>query len=395
PVPQAGELRERRHRRAVLLRRASTPGRVHRREPLRGVAGERFMRPPRLIVVDGRVRRTPPEGKRFHYDHALAPRQASSGPTWCSRRQGRSGCRFRPKRALTEASDPSPHDRRVTEPRPPRRKRLLGLDESDGCSPEPSPLDRSGRPGNAYRMRATDDGDGRLRVAVVGAMGFGAFHLRALQDLTAAAVLTAVVDPRPAAGEVLEMLGRAPQYASLTDLLAEQRPDIVVIASPIPTHAPLAEEAMRAGCHLLLEKPPTASLAEYESLIAVAQETGRVVQVGFQADGSSAYDAISAAVAAGEIGEVRGVGAVGTWVRATSYFARAPWAGRRRLDSVDVVDGVVTNPLAHAVQAALRLAGARRAEDVAAVEAELFRANDIEADDTSSIRVITATGLPV
>jgi len=244
-------------------------------------------------------------------------------------------------------------------------------------------------------MRATDDGDGRLRVAVVGAMGFGAFHLRALQDLTAAAVLTAVVDPRPAAGEVLEMLGRAPQYASLTDLLAEQRPDIVVIASPIPTHAPLAEEAMRAGCHLLLEKPPTASLAEYESLIAVAQETGRVVQVGFQADGSSAYDAISAAVAAGEIGEVRGVGAVGTWVRATSYFARAPWAGRRRLDSVDVVDGVVTNPLAHAVQAALRLAGARRAEDVAAVEAELFRANDIEADDTSSIRVITATGLPV
>lgn len=233
-----------------------------------------------------------------------------------------------------------------------------------------------------------------LRVAVVGAMGYGVNHLRALRGLAAEgrAVLVAVVDRRPLEGEAAELAGDAAYHQDLADVLAVDPPDIVTIATPIPSHAPLATAAMRAGCHVLLEKPPTASLAAYEALLAVARETRRACQVGFQANGSSAYAVIDEVVADEEIGEVTGIGVVGTWVRPTSYFERAPWAGRRRLDGVDVVDGVVTNPLAHAVAAALRIDGSTRAEDVAVVEAELFRANDIEADDTSSVRIITTGG---
>jgi predicted dehydrogenase len=62
---------------------------------------------------------------------------------------------------------------------------------------------------------------------------------------------------------------------------------------------------------------------------------------------------------------------------------------------VDVVDGVATNPLAHAVATALRIAGARTTADVASVETELYRANDIESDDTSVIRIRTASGMPI
>ncbi|MFC7404233.1 Gfo/Idh/MocA family protein [Georgenia alba] len=234
-----------------------------------------------------------------------------------------------------------------------------------------------------------------VRVAVVGAMGFGRIHLRALRAMRPAALLCGVVDPRPLEGEALELAGDVPAYHSLTSLLADQVPDVVAIASPIPTHAPLAVQAVHAGCHVLVEKPPTATWADYQQLLAVAAETDRAVQVGFQADGSTAYDRIAEIVAAGEIGEVRGVGAVGAWVREPAYYARAAWAGRRRLDGVEVVDGVVTNPFAHAVQAALRVAGARRAERVETVEVELFHANDIEADDTSAVRVVTTDGLPV
>ncbi|WP_396134725.1 hypothetical protein [Cellulomonas sp. ATA003] len=118
--------------------------------------------------------------------------------------------------------------------------------------------------------------------------------------------------------------------------------------------------------------------------------------MGFQANGSDAYGRIADAIAAGEIGGVVGIGVEGTWLRPVSYFERAPWAGRRRLDGVDVVDGVVTNPLAHAVAAALRLADANRADEVATVETELYRANDIEADDTSAVRVTTrASGITI
>lgn len=63
--------------------------------------------------------------------------------------------------------------------------------------------------------------------------------------------------------------------------------------------------------------------------------------------------------------------------------------GRRRLDGADVVDGVLTNPLAHAVATALALDGSTRAEDVTGIVTELLRANDIESDDTSCVRVTT------
>ena len=70
-------------------------------------------------------------------------------------------------------------------------------------------------------------------------------------------------------------------------LLDRLRPDIAVICTPIHTHAEFAERAMRAGAHLLLEKPPVTGLADHERLLRVAAATGRHVQVGFQAFGSS------------------------------------------------------------------------------------------------------------
>ncbi|MDG4865014.1 gfo/Idh/MocA family oxidoreductase, partial [Streptomyces sp. T-3] len=100
-------------------------------------------------------------------------------------------------------------------------------------------------------------------------------------------------------------------------------------------------------------------------------------------------------VASGAIGEVAGVGAAGAWARDEAYYRRAPWAGRRRMDGADVVDGVLTNPLAHAVATALALDGSTRAEDVAGIETELFHANAIEADDTSCVRISTAVGRQV
>jgi predicted dehydrogenase len=56
---------------------------------------------------------------------------------------------------------------------------------------------------------------------------------------------------------------------------------------------------------------------------------------------------------------------------------------------------VITNPLAHATATALRLAGARRTDDVTSIDLELFRANDIAADDTSSLVARTSDGLVV
>ncbi|GAA3556444.1 Gfo/Idh/MocA family protein [Streptomyces osmaniensis] len=235
-------------------------------------------------------------------------------------------------------------------------------------------------------------------IVLAGARGHGRWHLdniRRLQDkgivrLAGICELTPLSDD-----ELPEGLGAPEQSADFGALLDSTRARVAVICTPIPTHTGLALTAARKGVHLLLEKPPAPSYAEYRRMADGIAETGVACQIGFQSLGSHAVPAIRTMMAEGAIGEITGVGGAGAWARPESYYRRAPWAGRRRLNGVDVIDGALTNPLAHAVATALALNGSVRADDVTAVETELLRANDIESDDTSCVRVGTAQDRPV
>ncbi|WP_311244787.1 Gfo/Idh/MocA family oxidoreductase [Microbacterium sp. WCS2018Hpa-23] len=225
-------------------------------------------------------------------------------------------------------------------------------------------------------------------VLLVGARGFGASHLRNLERLSDRARLVAIADP---AGPPAEGYGSdVPAYPSLdAALAADVRSDVVIIATPTGTHHSLALAALEAGADVYLEKPPVATMAQFLDLLAAERASGRSVQIGFQSFGSHALEDLAA------LGRPTSVATWATWSRDAAYWSRSAWAGKRMLNGTPIVDGVVTNPLAHAVATALRIAGARRREDVERIELELFRANDIEADDTSSLRVTLRDGLRV
>jgi predicted dehydrogenase len=234
------------------------------------------------------------------------------------------------------------------------------------------------------------------KVALVGVHGFGTHHLRNLERLQAAGVvdLVAVADPHPPAPGSVP--GTTHVYPGLWELLAETSGlDLIIVATPIQTHAPLGLAALATAADLYLEKPPVASLADFNRLRDAAAGSGRSVQIGFQSLGSHALTAIEKLLADGTIGTLQGISATGRWVRDRAYYKRSRWAGKRTIDGVDVVDGVATNPLAHAVATALRIAGARTTADIASLETELYRANRIESDDTSVIRIRTSAGLPI
>ncbi len=237
-------------------------------------------------------------------------------------------------------------------------------------------------------------------VVLVGLNGFGRQHLMNIERLVAEEKITflAGVDPQDPGPEIRGE--RSTIFSSWDDFEnSGLHPDIVIISTPINTHAPLALRALKTGADLYLEKPPTATLAQYEELLDAAQACGARVQVGFQALGSQALAAIDDFFANdaldSPIGKLRAVGANGTWVRTTGYYDRAVWAGHRVLDGVDVADGVITNPLAHAVASALHIAGARSAEQVAELSTELYHAHRIEADDTSIVQLRTTAGIPL
>ena len=233
-------------------------------------------------------------------------------------------------------------------------------------------------------------------VALVGVHGYGARHLANLTRLEAEGRtrLVAVADPTPPQPGTLD--ASVEVHHDLGALAASgATPDIVIIATPIQSHAPLAQTAFTLGSDVYLEKPPVASMAQFEDLLAAAADADAAVQTGFQSLGSLALDRIDELVATGKIGAVRGISAEGRWVRSRGYFKRSRWAGKRTLDGVDVVDGVATNPLAHAVATALRVAGARTRADILSVETDLFRAHEIESDDTTALRIRTAAGQTV
>ncbi|WP_265693291.1 DUF6807 family protein [Streptomyces griseolus] len=238
-----------------------------------------------------------------------------------------------------------------------------------------------------------------LPIVLAGARGHGRWHLANIRRLQHQGLvrLAGVCELAPLTdGELAPFAGEMPeQSADFGALLDSTGARAAVICTPIPTHTALALTAAARGVHLLLEKPPAATWADYARMADGVREAGIACQVGFQSFGSHAVPAIKELVRSGALGALRGVGAAGAWVRDDAYYRRAPWAGRRRLGGTDVVDGVLTNPLAHAVATALALADRDTAQDVASVETELFRAHDIEADDTSCVRITATDGLPV
>ena len=168
------------------------------------------------------------------------------------------------------------------------------------------------------------------------------------------------------------------------------RADIAILATPIPTHAGLTLAALAAGAHVLVEKPTAATLADFERMEQAAARPGWPARWASRASLAAVPEVrrliAGARSAASPVSGWRGRG------RGPPPTSPAAPGRAGVLDGVDIVDGALTNPFAHAVATALAVAGAEERGAVTSVEAELFHANAIESDDTSAIRIHLADG---
>jgi predicted dehydrogenase len=118
------------------------------------------------------------------------------------------------------------------------------------------------------------------RVAVVGAGAFGRNHLRVYRELEHAGFpvrLEAVVDPNLAACAAAEAQFGVRGFATIGDCLRVHRDEgrpIQAVSLCVPTvqHAATAVELLRAGVHVLVEKPLAATLQEADAMLAAARE---------------------------------------------------------------------------------------------------------------------------
>jgi UDP-N-acetylglucosamine 3-dehydrogenase len=116
------------------------------------------------------------------------------------------------------------------------------------------------------------------RIAVIGTGGWGKNHVRVLSEL---GVLAAVCDLDRARAEFHAKKYGIKGYGDLDEMLAHESLDGVTIATPASTHLSVASKTLRAGINSFVEKPMTSSVKEGEELISVAEESGKILTVGF------------------------------------------------------------------------------------------------------------------
>jgi predicted dehydrogenase len=127
--------------------------------------------------------------------------------------------------------------------------------------------------------------------------------------------LVAVADRDASRAAVAADMAGVAAYGALDELLAATQPDIVHVATLLDSHRDLAVGALRAGCHVLCEKPIARDAAEATAMVAAAEEAGRLLSICFQSRCLPAARYLRDVLASGELGAVLSVRTWGTDVR--------------------------------------------------------------------------------
>ncbi len=133
-------------------------------------------------------------------------------------------------------------------------------------------------------VRAAEPGR-KLRTALIGCGWWGKNILKeGMASGRAKVVALADVDGHAlevAAEQVTDLSGDQPKtYRDYRELLAKEKPEVVIISTPDHWHALQAIAAVKAGAHIFVEKPTGHSVNESRAMVAAARATGRTVQVG-------------------------------------------------------------------------------------------------------------------
>lgn len=150
-------------------------------------------------------------------------------------------------------------------------------------------------------------GKGPVRLAVIGTGGMAHTHVRDFQAIRGCTVVAAADIDRARVEKFCAEFGIPEAYTDAGKLLAESGCDAVTIVAPDAAHAPLTLQALRAGRHVLCEKPLALNQADALRMAAAAKRAGKVNMVNFSYRNWSCLEGVAEAIRRGEIGEVRHV----------------------------------------------------------------------------------------
>ena len=240
------------------------------------------------------------------------------------------------------------------------------------------------------------------KVLLVGCGGYGAGYVEELlaRGESLGLRLSGIADPYAGQSRVKDLIleNRIPVFDTPEAYYAGNQAEIAIVSTPIPLHRRQAEEVMRSGSDLLLEKPVAGSVRDAEAILRTRDETGKKLTVGFQWCFNPEMLALKRDVDGGRFGKLLSMKAMVLWPRDIAYFNRGTrWAGKKyAADGTAIFDSIASNATAHYLFNMLWLAGkGYGAADARLLDFRAGRANDVETFDTVILRAETGEGVPL
>jgi predicted dehydrogenase len=218
----------------------------------------------------------------------------------------------------------------------------------------------------------------KIRIAVAGAGDIGRRHMTAISR-DAGCQLCAVVDPQPV-GQVAAAQFGVPAFTHLETMLETVRPDAVIIAAPNSLHVSLAEQCLKSGIPVLVEKPVADDVASAYALADFGDKAGVPILVGHHRRHNPIIQRAHQLLGQGLVGRIVAVSA--TWLvhKPDGYF-NVSWRTKPG-------GGPVLINLIHDIDCLRFLAG-----EVVAVEAITSnRQRRFGVEDTAAIILAFASG---
>jgi UDP-N-acetyl-2-amino-2-deoxyglucuronate dehydrogenase len=169
----------------------------------------------------------------------------------------------------------------------------------------------------------------KIRIAIIGC---GRIAQRHAAHIKSRAVLAAVCDIEKEKADQLAGEYNARPYYNIDDLLsAENDLDVVSVCTPNGLHANHSIKALKAGFHVLCEKPMALNVDDCEKMIAAAETAGKRLFIIKQNRYNPPVVAVKKALEEGRLGKIYSIQLNCFWNRDLAYYANS-WKGTKTLD---------------------------------------------------------------
>lgn len=163
-------------------------------------------------------------------------------------------------------------------------------------------------------------------------VGCGRIARRHAEQIKRVGTLAAVCDiDYTAADELSRVFGARPYYSIESLLASEPGLDVVSICTPNGLHAQHSILALKAGCHVLCEKPLSISVSDAREMIEAAQQSGKMLFVVKQNRFNPPVQVVKQWLTDGTLGRIHSFQVNGFWNRPHEYYLQS-WKGTRDLD---------------------------------------------------------------